>query len=93
MMVALGSEAVTMDGVMPEKKYSPAQLNALAVLANCEVEVGMESLSGISRQTCIVLEKKGLVMTKGVRLVRWALTARGQAGVEDLLQRGLLVSE
>jgi hypothetical protein len=75
-----------MDGVMPEKKYSPAQLNALAVLANCEVEVGMESLSGISRQTCINLEKKGLVITKGVQLVCWAVTARGQAEIENLLQ-------
>jgi hypothetical protein len=82
-----------MDGVMPEKKYSPAQLNALAVLAHSEVEVGMETFSGISRQTCINLEKMGLVMTKGVRLVHWAVTAKGQAEVEDLRQRGLLVGE
>jgi hypothetical protein len=82
-----------MDGVMPEKKYSPAQLNALAVLAHGEVEVGTETFSGISRQTCINLEKQGLVMTMGVRLVRWALTAKGQVEVEDLRQRGLLVSE
>jgi hypothetical protein len=92
-MVALGSEAGTMDGVMPERKYSPAQLNALAVLANCEVEVGMEVFSGISRQTCMNLEKMRLVMTKGVQLVRWTVTAKGQAEVDDLRQRGLLVSE
>lgn len=48
-------------------KLSDQQVHALGVIYSTHVEVGMETLCGVGRQTARSLERHGLLATKGAR--------------------------